>query len=679
MKMNGKIGFGLILLIGLFTALFMMGQGIVSATTLFSDNFDDGNATGWSATSGTWSVVSDSGSYVYYQSSTNEGRTSAGSSSWTNYSVEARVKVDNFNGSNRAYVCGRWKDANNFYCVSLYNSSGGTIEIRKKVNGSTTNLATLTNVGLSAGTWYTVKLAMNGTSLTAYLNGVQKLTATDSALSSGAIGLIAYKVVAKYDDVAVNDFGTTTPTPTAVATATPTGTKASATPTPTGTRATATPTPTSPTNTATPTPTAVTGVIHVTTSGTDSGSGTTSSPMSLTAAITRVAAGGTIYVHSGTYSYSTGITIAYGNNGSSSAFKKLTAAPGENAPILNFSAQTFDSANRGLTLNGNYWLIKGIKVTGAGDNGIYIGGSYNVIQDCATYANRDSGLQLGRRDSSLSSINDWPSYNLILNCESYDNRDPDNGEDADGFACKLTTGYGNVFRGCIAHNNIDDGWDLYTKSDTGVIGPVVIEDCIAYSNGMLSDGSTMGDGDGNGFKLGSSSNSVQHIVRRCMAFYNKKHGFTDNSNPGPITVKNCTSWHNSMTSTTSQSTSNYNFAFSNGTHNMSNNLSYVGGGNDHYTTGSDLSNSNVWWNKDKQTATNATGTITATAADFSSAPSYTFGVSPVSRNSDGSINYGSFFQLVSGSDLVNAGVSGYTIGTRGNVDTTKATMPYTLP
>lgn len=74
-----------------------------NAATLLSSNFDDGTASGWTSTSGTWSVVQDAGNYVYSQSDTSEGRTSAGSQSWTDYSVEAKVKVDNFNGSNRAY------------------------------------------------------------------------------------------------------------------------------------------------------------------------------------------------------------------------------------------------------------------------------------------------------------------------------------------------------------------------------------------------------------------------------------------------------------------------------------------------------------------------------------------------------------------------------------------------
>ena len=132
----------------------------VFAANLFSDNFDDGDASGWSTQNGTWTVVQDNGSYVYRQTSSNEGRASAGNASWTDYTVESKVKIDNWNGSNRAYVAGRYQDGNNFYAASLYNSNGGKLEIRKKVSGSTTTLATL-DYPLATGTWYTVKLELS--------------------------------------------------------------------------------------------------------------------------------------------------------------------------------------------------------------------------------------------------------------------------------------------------------------------------------------------------------------------------------------------------------------------------------------------------------------------------------------------------------------------------------------
>ncbi|WP_369170821.1 CBM35 domain-containing protein [Streptomyces sp. R28] len=274
-------------------------------------------------------------------------------------------------------------------------------------------------------------------------------------------------------------------------------------------------------------------VLYVAPNGTDGAAGTESAPTTLTSAISRISAGGTIYMRGGTYNYSSTVTIPAGTNGTSSARTKLSAYPGER-PVLNFSAQSESSSNRGLQVMGSYWHVNGIVVERAGDNGIYVGGSNNVIERTVTRFNRDTGLQLGRI-ASTTPKDQWPSNNLILSAESHDNADSD-GEDADGFAAKLTTGTGNVFRYAVAHNNIDDGWDLYTKPDTGAIGPVTIEDSLAYSNGTLSDGSQAGNGDRNGYKLGGEDIPVNHVIKRSIAYKNGKHGFTYNSNPGTMTV-----------------------------------------------------------------------------------------------------------------------------------------------
>jgi hypothetical protein len=87
-----------------------------------------------------------------------------------------------------------------------------------------------------------------------------------------------------------------------------------------------------------------------------------------------------------------------------------------------------------------------------------------------------------------------------LSAESHDN--------ADGFTAKLTSGPGNVFRYAVSHNNIDDGWDLFTKTDTGPIGVVTIEDSLAYNIGTLSGGGQAGSGDRNGFKLGGGNGRI---------------------------------------------------------------------------------------------------------------------------------------------------------------------------
>lgn len=284
----------------------------------------------------------------------------------------------------------------------------------------------------------------------------------------------------------------------------------------------------------------------------DGGKGTLESPMHLTDAIRASKKGTTILLMDGTYEFSSPIMI------SSDTEKETPTCEAEAKTLrainplqvkFDFAGQGYGSSNRGITVNSSYWHVYGIEVYKAGDNGIYIGGNHNVIENCITHDCNDTGIQLGRSSSRYNSIEDWPSYNTIKNCTSYDNHDP-SGEDSDGFACKLTTGVGNVFDGCIAYNNVDDGWDLYTKGDSGPIGPVTLRNCVAFNNGVTTGQNTNGvpygtsNSDGNGFKLGGEVIAVQHEVYNCVAFNNLATGFTDNSNPGTIRIENCTSFNN---------------------------------------------------------------------------------------------------------------------------------------
>lgn len=253
-------------------------------------------------------------------------------------------------------------------------------------------------------------------------------------------------------------------------------------------------------------------------------------------AINSVKAGKTIYLKAGTYKYSSTIVIEEGNNGTSSARKNVRAY-GDGTVTIDFSAMSENSSNRGIVLAGNYWNFNGITIKGAGDNGMLLAGHNNIIENCVFRENHDSGLQLSRYNSSYNSISQWPSNNTIINCLSTENMDSGR-EDADGFAAKLTCGEGNKFIDCVATYNCDDGWDLYTKSDTGRIGVVTMERCEASYNGKFTNGSTTG-GDGNGFKLGDDTASVAHKLKDCVANYNAKHGYTGNGNPATLIMINC--------------------------------------------------------------------------------------------------------------------------------------------
>lgn len=285
--------------------------------------------------------------------------------------------------------------------------------------------------------------------------------------------------------------------------------------------------------------------LFVAPSGSPDGDGTKSKPLDLQTAINQIPAGGAIVMKSGKYRLSSTVKVSYDNCGTESARKYILPETG-GAVLLDFSSQPTDSANRGFALDGSYWHIYGVTCYNAGDNGMYVTGKNNIVERCVFQANQDTGLQIARRSSDLSDKKDWPANNLILNCTSFDNKDDATGENADGFASKLTCGDGNVFDGCISFANCDDGWDLYAKPATGPIGVVTIRNCVALQNGKTTTGTNYANGDMNGFKLGGSSNAcpTPHIVQNSVAFLNGKDGFTDNGNGGALNVSNCSSYGN---------------------------------------------------------------------------------------------------------------------------------------
>ncbi|MBL7258843.1 family 16 glycoside hydrolase [Paractinoplanes lichenicola] len=549
-------------LAGLVTAGLVVSVTTAEAATVFSSNFESG-ASGWSKSGGSWSLVSD-GSQAYAQTDTGSERARqfAGDTSWTNYSVQARVKATAF-GSTAGVVAltARAAGATKMYRLSLTGANRVQLEA---MNGSAINVLGSLSQSISTSTWYTLRLNVSGSTISGTVNGTSVGSATDTSIAAGRIGLLTESAAGRFDDVVVDDAGGTTPT-TPPATTPPATTPPATTP-PATTPPATTPPPTS-------------GALYVAPNGSASADGSLANPTTLASAITRVAAGGTIYLRGGTYSFAQTVTIAAGNNGTSSARKRLTAYAGE-VPVLNFAAQSEDPANRGLAVNGNYWHLYGIVVERAGDNGIFVGGSNNIFERTVTRFNRDSGLQISRIASDTPQSN-WPANNLVLSAESHDNADSD-GEDADGFAAKLTVGSGNTFRYAVSHNNIDDGWDLYTKTDTGPIGPVTIEDSLAYNNGTLSNGGQAGNGDRNGYKLGGEDIGVNHTIRRNIAYKNGKHGFTYNRNLGTMSVSNNVSIDNTER----------NFSFDGGSSVFRSNTScrFASGSNDKIVGNSDSSN-----------------------------------------------------------------------------------------
>ncbi len=176
-----------------------------SAATLFSDNFDDGNADGWTKSGGSWSVVSG----AYQQTGTSsDAKAQAGATSWTTQSVTARVRPTAFgtNSARAAGVVARAQSTSNFY--SLVLTPGGA-QLRR---GST--VLASASLGVAAGTWYTLTLNANSSTLTGRVNGVQVVSATDSTYASGRAGFVSTYAAATFDDLVVTDTPSTGPTGT---------------------------------------------------------------------------------------------------------------------------------------------------------------------------------------------------------------------------------------------------------------------------------------------------------------------------------------------------------------------------------------------------------------------------------------------------------------------------------
>ena len=171
-------------------------------TNYFVDDFEAG-LSNWSFSKGDWSIENIDTNVLKQSSKSEEARAFRGEEEWTDYSVESKIKVLDFNGSNRALLCARYKDNNNYYAVALNGKNGGFIELRKKVDGKSTVIAKV-NTEILVNKVYNVKLVVDGTNIKVYINNELLIDEEDSSLKNGAVGLISSKVIATYDDVVVS-------------------------------------------------------------------------------------------------------------------------------------------------------------------------------------------------------------------------------------------------------------------------------------------------------------------------------------------------------------------------------------------------------------------------------------------------------------------------------------------
>lgn len=270
--------------------------------------------------------------------------------------------------------------------------------------------------------------------------------------------------------------------------------------------------------------------------GTPFGDGTRERPYDLQSAILQCEAGGEVRMTPGVYRPQGDVLVAKNLSGSATLRKKIVGVQdGKNVPVVDFEGKDY-----ALRVEGDFWDIDGIHVTGG--CGIVLQGSCNVVRNCRTYRNYETGIMIRHADINAPK-EAWPSRNRVVDCVSYCNADRSE-RNADGFACKVAAGEGNVFENCLSFLNTDDGFDLFAKNRR--IGATKIKNCQSFLNGyrLKKNGAIVKTaGNGNGFKLGGSGLAIGHTAENCTALGNKGSGFSSNSNP-ELRLFSCVSKNN---------------------------------------------------------------------------------------------------------------------------------------
>ncbi|MGH7794694.1 MAG: family 16 glycoside hydrolase [Candidatus Binatia bacterium] len=188
---------------------------LLSGQTLLSDNFNDGDYTGWTMldeagttnapsawavssgalvqTSNIGSTDNDIGTFALYTRG-----------SWTDYTASLNLT----SGDNDSIgVMFRYNDNDNYYRFS-WNAQSSRRRLEKIRNGGATVLAE-DSQAYAAGRTYGLKISAKGTSLQVHIDGQLIFSVTDSTFAGGTIALYSsHNTGSAFDNVLVEDLNT---------------------------------------------------------------------------------------------------------------------------------------------------------------------------------------------------------------------------------------------------------------------------------------------------------------------------------------------------------------------------------------------------------------------------------------------------------------------------------------
>lgn len=292
------------------------------------------------------------------------------------------------------------------------------------------------------------------------------------------------------------------------------------------------------------------GDYYVATDGDDANPGTIDSPFAtLQRAIDAAGPGDLVYVRGGTYAITQRATdfagVHFYKSGTSDTDRiRYFACPGE-VPAFDFAELELrpdPEYTTGFVVDGAWLHLKGFEVRNMPMNtrsntavGVSGDAHHDIFEAMDIHHNHGTGMF----------IHTTLGGHQIINCDSHDNYDPyshqGDGQNADGFGVHYQKqGDVTIFRGCRAWWNSDDGWDFISQEV-----PVIVENSWAYGNGYTNAGQSVpADGNGTGFKIGSSKTGIRHVVSGCVAWGNRANGFYANHSSGGNDWFNNTSYDN---------------------------------------------------------------------------------------------------------------------------------------
>lgn len=403
---------------------------------------------------------------------------------------------------------------------------------------------------------------------------------------------------------------------------------------------------------------------YVATNGVDTNAGTSNAPFATIMYAQSVAHyGDTVWLRGGTYypteitrTNSPGIPWNVVNNMTNNGISYLAYT--NELPVFDFSKVYFDPPTNRVTaflINASNCVFRGFDVVGVPI--IYTNtdkppqsecfrvnvGSWNLFDRLRMHDGHGIGMY----------ITDGAS-NLVLNCDAYNNTGVDSYSQGniDGFGCHVTSSKyaGNVFYGCRAWNNSDDGYDLINCK-----AKAVFDHCWSFYNGYFTNGTATG-GNANGFKCGGYGVSggsypvppPRHVTRFCLSVGNGANGFYANFHPDGLDFINNTAYRNqadyNMVCIITNTSRSYEIPGTN--HYMRNNLGFTYSGTNRVT----WLNTNwcdVAFNYFSLPVTVGTNDFMSLDESLLTAP----------RKADGSLPVINFARLTNTSDCIDAGTN----------------------